>query len=136
MCSYPTFRGLEHPKVTVIIECDIYYVQHYLVETLARCTSDLCVVILQNSQTLTDVIVEWKTKQAIQQWGIEITEDASQVKDFEFEFTRKKNRNIINAKFGRGYCKKLNKIFAKLKTEDKSFESKRKLEAKIIIQQR
>ena len=136
VCSYPTFRGLEHPKVTVIIDCDIYYVQHYLVETLARCTSDLCVVILQNSQTLTDVIVEWKTKQAIQQWGIEITEDASQVKDFEFEFTRKKNRNIINAKFGRGYCKKLNKIFAKLKTEDKSFESKRKLEAKIIIQQR
>ena len=47
VCSYPTFRGLEHPKTTVVIDCDIYYVQHYLVETFARCTSDLCVVVLQ-----------------------------------------------------------------------------------------
>ena len=41
VCSHPTFRGLEHPKITVVIERDIYYVQHYLVEALARCTSDL-----------------------------------------------------------------------------------------------
>ena len=47
--SYPTFRVLEHPKIMVVIDCDIYYVQHYLVEALARCTTDLCVVVLQNS---------------------------------------------------------------------------------------
>ena len=136
VCSYPTFRGLEHRKVTVIIDCDIYYVQHYLVETLARCTSDLCVVILQNSQTLTDVIMEWKMKQVIQQWEIKITKDASEIYDFEFEFTRNRNGNIINAKFGREHYKKLNEIFAKLITEDKNFDSERKLEAKKIIQQR
>ena len=136
VCSYPTFRGLEHQKVTVIIDCDIYYVQHYLVETLARCTSDLCIVILQNSKTLTDVTAEWKNKQAIQQWGIEISEDASQVEEFEFEFTRNKNLNINNAKFGGEYYKKLEEIFMGLVNEDKKFESVKKLEARKIIRQR
>ena len=77
VCSYPTFRGLEHPKITVVIDCDIYYVQHYLVETLARCTSDLCIVVLQKNSTMTKVTTEWETKQAIQQWEIKISEDDS-----------------------------------------------------------
>ena len=136
VCSYPTFRGLEHPNVTVIIDCDVYYVQHYLVETISRCTSDLCVVVLQNSQTLTDVIVEWKTKQAIQQWRIEISEDVSQVEGFELEFTTNKSFNILHANFGGEHYKKLEEKFTKLITEDKNFESKKKLEAKKIIQQR
>ena len=136
VCSYPTFRGLEHPKVTVIIDCDIYYVGPYLVETLARCTSDLCVVILKNCQTLADVMIEWKTKKAIEQWEIKISEDASQVTDFEFDFTSNKNLNIINAKFRVEYYKKLQETFTKLLTEDKNFESKKKCEAMKIIQQR
>ena len=75
-------------------------------------------------------------KQVIQQWEIKITKDASEIYDFEFEFTRNRNGNIINAKFGREHYKKLNEIFAKLITEDKNFDSERKLEAKKIIQQR
>ena len=31
ICSYRTFRGLELPKITVVIDRNIYYVQHYLV---------------------------------------------------------------------------------------------------------
>ena len=58
VCSYSTFRGLEHPKITVVIDRDIYYMQHYLVETIARCTTDLCVVVLQNSSTLKGIILE------------------------------------------------------------------------------
>ena len=124
---------MEHPKVTVVIDRDIYYVQHYLVEALARCTSDLCVVVLQNSSTLREVIEEWKTKEAIEQLEIKISEDDSQEEDFEHEFTYDTNTEIINAKFRSEYYKKLEKHFSELKTEDKS---KKELEAKKIIQQR
>ena len=108
--------------------------QHYLVETLARCTTDLCVVVLQNSSTLTEVTVEWKTKEAIQQLEIEISEDESQVEDFEF--TRGTNTGIINAKFRSEYYKKMEKHFLELMTKDKNFESKKEVEARKIIQQR
>ena len=136
VCSYPTFRGLEHPKVTVVIDRDIYYVQHYLVETLARCTTDLCVVVLQNSSTLTEVVAEWKTKEVIQQLEIKISEDDLQIEDFELEFTRGTNTEIINAKFRTEYYKKMEKHFLELMTKDKNFESKKEIEARRIIQQR
>ena len=136
VCSYPTFRGLEHPKITVVIDCDIYYVQHYLVETLARCTSDLCIVILQNNSTMTKVTTKWETKQAIQQWEIKISEDVSQGEDLELEFTRGTNTEIINAKFRSEYYKKLEKEFSELVTKDKTYESKKELEARKIINER
>ena len=135
VCSYPVFRGLEHPKITVIIDCDVYYVQHYLVETLARCTSDLCVVVLQNRKTLTDVTAEWKIKQVVQQWEVEFTVDPFQEEDSEFELTTNKNPHIIKAKFSGEYCKQLEEKFTELVTEDESFESKKK-EARKITQQR
>ena len=135
VCSYPVFRGLEHPKITVIIDCDVYYVQHYLVETLARCTSDLCVVVLQNRKTLTDVTAEWKIKQVVQQWEVEFTVDPFQEEDSEFDLTTNKNPHIIKAKFSREYYKQLEEKFTELVTEDESFESKKK-EARKITQQR
>ena len=136
VCSYPTFRGLEHPKVTVVIDCDIYYVQHYLVETLNRCTSDLCVVVLQNTSTMTKVTTEWKTKQAIQQWEIKISEDVSQGEDFELEFTCGTNTKIIKAKFKSEYYKKLEKEYVGLVTKDKKTDSKKELEARRVINER
>ena len=136
VCSYPNFRGLEHPKVTVVIDCDIYHVQHFLVETLARCTSDLCIVVLRNTSTMTKVTTEWKNKQAIQQWQIKISEDASQEEDFGLEFESGRNTEIINAKFRRGYYKKLENEFAELVTKDINFESKTELEARNIVNER
>ena len=56
----------------------MYYVQHCLVERLVRCTLHLCVVVLQNSKTLTDVTEKWKVKQVIQQWEVEFTVDPLQ----------------------------------------------------------
>ena len=122
----------------VVTDCDIYYVQHYLVEALATCISDLCVVVLQNSPTMTKVITEWRNKQAIQQWKIKISEDASQEKDLDFglEFARGINTEIINAKFRSGYYKKLGNEFVELVTKDISFESKTELEARDIINER
>ena len=36
VCSYHIFRGLERPKITATADRDIYILQHYLLETLAR----------------------------------------------------------------------------------------------------
>ena len=98
--------------------------------------TDLCVVVLQNSSTLTNITTEWKTKVAIQQLEIKIFEDTSQGEDFEIEFTRSTNTEIINAKFRSEHYKKLEEKFSELMTKDKNFESKKELEAKRIIQQR
>ena len=134
VCSYPTFRRLEHPNFTVVIDRDVYYVQHYLVEALARCTSDLYVVVLQNSSTLTEVTKEWKKNQAIRQYEIEISDHSSQ--EHNFAFACDKNPLTVNAKFRREYYKKLEEKFADSVTEDKNLESKKELEARKIIQQR
>ena len=111
VCSYPAFRGLEHPKITVVIDRDINYVQHYLVEALARCTTDLYIVILQNSSTLKQVTAEWKNKQAIRQWEVKISEDVTQQEDVKLDITRSTNTEIINAnmKLNRNYYKKARK---------------------------
>ena len=91
-------------------------------------------VVLQNSSTLTEVAVEWKTKEAMQQLEIKISKDDSQLEDFEF--THGTNTGIINAKFKSEYYKKMEKHFLELMTKDKSFESKKEVEARKIIQQR
>ena len=136
VCSYRTFRGMEHPKVTIVIDRDIYYVQHYLVETLSRCTTDLCVVVLENSATLTDVTTNWKAKQAIKQWEIKIFEDASLEENVELESTNNENSDIITAKFRLEYCKKLKEKYVASVNIDKNFESEKELAAKNIVLQR
>ena len=83
VCSYRSFRGLEHPKITLVIDCDIYYVQHYLLEALPRCTSDLYVVVLQNSAVLTQVTTKWKRCRAVRPFEIKISKDVSQRENFE-----------------------------------------------------
>ena len=85
---------------------------------------------------MTKVTTEWKTKQAIQQWEIKISEDVSQGEDLELEFTRSTNTEIINAKFRSEYYKKLEKEFSELVTKDKTYESKKELEARKIIKKR
>ena len=136
VCSYPTFRGLEHPKITVVLDRDIYYVQHYLVETLARCTTDLCVVVLKTSSTLKEVTAEWKSKQVIEQWDVKISKDTAAGENFKTELKNTKNRNIVNAIFSFEYYKKLEKEFEELVTEATIFQYKDELEARKTLQQR
>ena len=132
VCSYPEFRGLEHPKITVVLDRDIYYVQHYLVETLARCTTDLCVVVLKNSSTLNKVTAEWKNKQVVEQWNVKVSKDTVAGEDFKTEL----KNNIINAKFSLEYYKKLEKEFEELVTEERLFQYKDESEARKTLQQR
>ena len=58
--NFHTFRGLEHSKVTVIIDSDIYSLQHYLVECTARCTAYLNIVVLEANKTINSITQKWK----------------------------------------------------------------------------
>ena len=58
--NFRTFRGLEHPRITIIIDRDIYSLQHYLVECIARCTTHLNVVILGANKTINSITQKWK----------------------------------------------------------------------------
>ena len=136
VCSYPTFRGLEHPNITVIIDRDIYYEQHYLVETLGRCTTNLNIIVLQNNSTLKNLTAKWKTQQVIQQWKIKICEDAAEVEDFDFELKTSGTCQIMNVKFKCEYSKKLKKEFEELVTEDKISQSKKEHRARMVLQER
>ena len=132
VCSYPQFRGLEYSRVTVLIDCDIYFEQHYLVEMLARCTSQLLVVVLQNSSALDCVIKKWKTKDLVNQWKTEISLRDNQIKDYEFFHDDK--QKIVQGKFRSKYYNRLEEDF-KL-SRIKPTASNRKHEAKEIINQR
>ena len=105
-------------------------------ETLARCTSDLYVIVLQNSVTLKEVTTKWKSNRAIRPFEIKISEDISQREDFELAFTGSVNAEMINAKFRSEYDKTLGEKFSELVTGDKSLESRKELEARKIILQR
>ena len=133
VCSYLTFRGLEHPDITIIVDRDIYFLQHYLVESLARCTSKLTIVVLQNSATLTKVTEEWKKNQLVDQWKIICSKD-TQRKDFDIK--KKKDSKIIEVTFKSGYCGKMEDIFSGFSNkEDEINESKMKSHAKNLIEQ-
>ena len=84
LCNFRTFRGLENPAVTIVVDRDIYSVQHYLVEAMARCTSKLAVVVLERSPTLSGIIKNWMDgvngKQLIVHWKIElVTEEKKEL---------------------------------------------------------
>ena len=95
VCNFPTFRGLEHANVAIIIDQDIYNVQHYLVEAMARCTIKLAVVVLQRSEAISQITGEWKDRnkneQLIDEWKIEI----KAVGNMEPNFKIDKNLNVI-----------------------------------------
>ena len=133
VCSYLTFGGLEHPDITIIVDRDIYFLQHYLVESLARCTSKLTIVVLQNSATLTKVTEEWKKNQLVDQWKIICSKD-TQRKDFDIK--KKKDSKIIEVTFKSGYYRNMEDTFICFSNkEDEINESKMKSHAKNLIEQ-
>ena len=109
VCSYPVFRGLEFSKVTVLIDRDIYFELHYLVEALSRCTSELSIVVTQNSSAMDYVIKKWKTEELVNHWKIEITLNDNQGDDYEFLNIDK--QKTINGKFRSKYYKHLKEAF-------------------------
>ena len=86
VCYFRVFRGLEHSNVTVYIDQDMYNMQHYLVEVMARCTNKLSIVVLQRSDALSKITQHWrdesKEKQLIDHWKVQESTGGSKKKNY------------------------------------------------------
>ena len=58
--NFRTFRGLEHPRITIVVDRHIYSLQHYLVECIARCTTYINVALLGTNKTINIITQKWK----------------------------------------------------------------------------
>ena len=134
VCSYLTFRGLEHANITVVIDRDIYFLQLYLAESLARSTSKLTVVVLQNCTTLTKVTEQWKKNQLVNQWKTICNID-TQRKNFIFK--KQKDEKVITVTYKAEYYEKLEERFNDLpKNANDIKDSKMKSFARNVIEQK
>ena len=134
ICSYPYLRGLEYPLVTVVIDSDIHFVQHHLVEILARCTSKLNVVVLKNSRSMLKVTTAWKTKNLVDQWETKISENKTQRENSRFEPDY--DHKIIKLTFKDQYYKNLQEALKSYNSKDAAISSKWQLEAKEMLDQK
>ena len=134
VCNYRTFRGLEYPLITVLIDRDIHFVQHYLVEILARCTSKLSVVILQNSPITTKVTTAWKAKSLVSQWEINIYENNIQRKNCVFKHDD--YHNIIKVTLKSQYYKNLQALLLSTRKDANITLNTERVAKKILDQKR
>ena len=83
ICDYRVFRGLEYPRVIVILDPSLYHLLHFLPECLNRCTTFLHIIILKMltaterrapKQPFQDIVRRWKQplngQQLVKQWKI------------------------------------------------------------------
>ena len=143
VCSYLQFRGLEYPRITVVISRDIYYLQHYLVESIARCTNDLDVIVLEKSETLTRITDEWKSappeERIIRHWKTAMNTDKER-KSFETVAINEYDQCIIIYLYSKENLK-IRKDYSILKNQDneeynKKMGSKKVCEANKVVRKR
>ena len=95
--NFRTFRGLEHSRITILVDRNIYSLQHYLVECIARCTTYLSVILLGNHSNLNSIIQKWREgiggKPLIEIRQIIVNKERKQPKNVD---TREKERIIID----------------------------------------
>ena len=66
ICNYCTFRGLEHPRIIVVVESSLCFSQYCLPECFSRCTAFLHIIVLNLVQshkqevTFKRVVDVWK----------------------------------------------------------------------------
>ena len=113
VCSFAAFRGLEYPRIFVLIDRDMYFLQHYLVETFDRCAVELFIVVLKNSPIMARLTTKWKTQELIRQRGLNIYYKVNQRREFEFNIDE--NQNTINVTLKFGYYKELEEAFKQLR---------------------
>ena len=133
ICSFRTLRCVECPGITVLIDCDIYSLRHYLLETLSRCISKLYVIILQDSSFLTKMTEQWKTKKLVDQWETSIFQKDTESRDYSI--SNDENQKIINVTFKSQYYKMLEKKFMLLSSKEEIIPSSVKCGAKEISYQ-
>ena len=95
--NFRTFRGLEHSRITILVDRNIYSLQHYLVECIARCTTYLSVILLGNHSNLNSIIQKWREgiggKPLIEIRQIILNKERKQPKNVD---TRENERIIID----------------------------------------
>ena len=134
VCNFPTFRGLEHSNVAIIIDQDIYNLQHYFVEVMARCTSKLAIVVLHRSEAISQITGDWKernkNRQLIDEWKIEIKSVGNMEPNFQID----KNLNVITINCSSKDHQKMHCKFDQYKEDNLGTNFQKK--AKELIQKR
>ena len=85
ICNFRTFRGLEHPRVTVVLDSSLWFLHHYLPECFNRCTRFLHIIVINLVQsqkqeiTFQRVVKTWKKsfhgqQSLVMPWKIKILE--------------------------------------------------------------
>ena len=134
VCNFLSFRGLEHSNVAIIIDQDIYSIQHYFVEVMARCTSKLAIMVLQRSETISQIADDWKDRnknqQLIHEWKIDIKSLGNMKSNFQID----KNLNVITINCSSKDHEKMRYKFDQYKEDNLGVNFQKK--AKELIQKR
>lgn len=85
ICHYRMFRGLEYPRVIVILDPSLYHLLHFLPECLSRCTTFLHIIILKMltaaecqtpKESFQNIVKRWKQplngQPLVKQWEIRL----------------------------------------------------------------
>ena len=111
VCSFRLFTGLENSNVTIVINQNIYSLQHYLVEAMARCTNKLNIVELETSDAVSKIKARWEHglegEKLVDHYKVQITTE----KGKEVDYHEDERLKLITV---RGYPKdheKMRKIF-------------------------
>ena len=130
VCYFREFRGLEHSNVTVYIDQDMYMMQHYLVEVMARCTNKLCILVLQRSDALSKIIQHWqgrsKEKKLIDHWKVQESTEGMKIDDYDVENYDDENLRLIKINFFSKKHEGMRQIFSQHGQQNLDFNRKRK----------
>ena len=126
VCYFREFRGLEHSNVTVYIDQDMYMMQHYLVEVMARCTNKLCIVVLQRSDALSKIIQHWEGRsmetKLIDLWKVQESLEGTKIDDYDVD----ENLRLIKINFSSKKHEEVRQIFNQHGQQNLAFNPKRK----------
>ena len=136
VCYFRVFRGLEHSNVTVYIDQDMYNMQHYLVEVMARCTNKLSIVVLRKSDALSKIIRHWESeseeKQLIDHWKAQESTKGRKIDDYDVN----ENLRLIQINCSSKKHEKMRKIFNQHGKRNRDLKRKLTEEAQEIIRKR
>ena len=89
ICDYRKFRGLEYPRVIVVLDPSLDHLLHYLPECFNRCTTFLNIIIVQMlnvderqspNRSFRHIIESWKQplnhQQLVKEWKIDAVDVA------------------------------------------------------------
>ena len=138
VCYFRVLRGLEHSNLTVYIDQDMYNMQHYLVEVMARCTNKLSIVVLRRSDALSKIIKHWedesKEKNLIDHWKVQESTKLGKREDYYVD----ENSRLIKINFSSENHEEMRKKFNQHGKQNRNFNRnlKRAGEAQENIRER